>query len=77
MIGAGASHDVDRIGVFRPKMLEISELGPGEIGFITAQIKQVADTRVGDTITDDGRPTADILPAQARAARGFLWHVSR
>ena len=62
MISAGASHDVDRIGVFRPKMVEASELGPGEIGFITAQIKQVADTRVGDTITDDRRPTADILP---------------
>ncbi len=62
MIGAGAVHEVDRIGVFRPKMVEASELGPGEIGFITAQIKQVADTRVGDTITEDRRPTATILP---------------
>jgi len=62
MVVAGASHDVDRLGVFTPKMLEVDELGPGEIGFITAQIKQVADTRVGDTITDDRRPTSDILP---------------
>jgi GTP-binding protein LepA len=62
MMVAGASHDVDRLGVFTPKMLEVAELGPGEIGFITAQIKQVADTRVGDTITDDRRPTADLLP---------------
>ena len=62
MMVAGASHDVDRLGVFTPKMLEVTELGPGEIGFITAQIKQVSDTRVGDTITDDRRPTADLLP---------------
>jgi GTP-binding protein LepA len=68
MIGAEATHEIDRIGVFRPKMQEIGELGPGEVGFLTAQIKQVADTRVGDTITDDRRPTTDILkgfkPAQ-------------
>jgi GTP-binding protein LepA len=62
MIGADAHYEVDRIGVFRPKMQEGPELGPGEIGFITAQIKQVADTRVGDTITDDKRPCADSLP---------------
>ena len=62
MMGAGAAYEIDRIGVFRPKMTEAAELGPGEIGFITAQIKQVADTRVGDTITDDRRPTAEALP---------------
>ncbi len=62
MMGAGAAYEVDRIGVFRPKMAETAELGPGEIGYITAQIKQVADTRVGDTITDDKRPTAEALP---------------
>ncbi len=62
MMGSGASYEVDRIGVFRPKMTEIDRLGPGEIGYITAQIKQVADTRVGDTITDDRRPTAEALP---------------
>ena len=62
MMGAGAHYEVDRIGVFRPKMQDIQKLGPGEIGFITAQIKQVADTRVGDTITDDKKPCAEQLP---------------
>ena len=62
MMGADAHYEVERIGVFKPKMLDVQELGPGEIGFITAQIKQVADTRVGDTITDDRNPTADMLP---------------
>ena len=47
------THHVDRIGVFRPQMEMIDELGPGEIGFLTASIKQVRDTRVGDTISHD------------------------
>src|SRR5579872_5916757 len=62
MMGTDAHYEIDRIGVFRPKMTEAEALGPGEIGYITAQIKQVADTRVGDTITDDRRPTAHALP---------------
>src|SRR5271154_2943107 len=62
MMRADAHYEIDRIGVFRPKMIEAAELGPGEIGYITAQIKQVADTRVGDTLTDDKRPTAEPLP---------------
>ncbi len=62
MIGADAHYEIDRIGVFKPKMQDVAQLGPGEIGFITAQIKQVADTRVGDTITDDRRPCAEALP---------------
>jgi GTP-binding protein LepA len=62
MMAADAHYEVDRIGIFRPKMTDAAQLGPGEIGFITAQIKQVADTRVGDTITDDKRPTATALP---------------
>jgi GTP-binding protein LepA len=62
MMGTNAHYEVDRIGVFRPKMTDVAELGPGEMGFITAQIKQVADTRVGDTITDDKRPCAEALP---------------
>ena len=49
----GSTHHVDRVGVFRPQMDMIDELGPGEIGFLTASIKQVRDTRVGDTITHD------------------------
>ncbi|MBV1705032.1 MAG: translation elongation factor 4 [Hyphomicrobiales bacterium] len=68
MMGADAHYEVDRLGVFRPKMQDAQSLGPGEVGFITAQIKQVADTRVGDTITDDKRPTAEAMagfkPAQ-------------
>ncbi|CTQ48300.1 translation elongation factor 4 [Jannaschia donghaensis] len=55
-------HHVDRIGVFRPPMTEIDELGPGEIGFLTASIKQVRDTRVGDTITHEKRATETALP---------------
>ncbi len=62
MMGTGAKYLVDRTGVFTPKMLPVDELGPGEVGFITASIKEVADTRVGDTITEDRRPTATALP---------------
>jgi GTP-binding protein LepA len=62
MIGTNASYEVDRVGVFTPKMLETAELGPGEIGYLTASIKEVADTRVGDTITDDRKPAAAALP---------------
>jgi GTP-binding protein LepA len=62
MMGTGASYEVDRVGVFTPKRVEVDELGPGEIGFLTASIKEVADTRVGDTITDDRKPTESPLP---------------
>jgi GTP-binding protein LepA len=62
MIGTNAKYTVDRVGVITPKMVMVDALGPGEIGFITASIKEVADTRVGDTITEDKRPTAAPLP---------------
>src|SRR5690348_8718675 len=62
MMGTGASYEVDRIGVFTPKMATAEELGPGELGFLTASIKEVADTRVGDTITDDRKPVSQPLP---------------
>src|SRR6266498_4154927 len=62
MMGTGAAYEVDRVGVFTPKMVDIEELGPGEIGFLTASIKQVADTRVGDTITDVRKPVSTPLP---------------
>jgi GTP-binding protein LepA len=62
LMGTGATHEVDRVGVFTPKRLEVASLGPGEIGFLTGSIKEVADTRVGDTITDDNKPTAAALP---------------
>jgi len=57
MIGAGASYSVDQVGVSTPKKTPVEALGPGEIGYLTAQIKEVSDTKVGDTITDDRRPT--------------------
>jgi GTP-binding protein LepA len=62
MMGTGAAYEVDRVGVFTPKMIDTDELGPGEIGFLTASIKEVADTRVGDTITDDRKPVTHMLP---------------
>ncbi|WP_411816608.1 translation elongation factor 4 [Hyphococcus sp. DH-69] len=62
MMGADAVYTVDQVGVSTPKKTPVAELGPGEIGYLTASIKEVADTSVGDTITDDKRPTADILP---------------
>src|SRR5215469_532525 len=62
MMGTNAAYDVERVGFFTPKMEQVEELGPGEIGFITAAIKEVADTRIGDTITDDRKPVAEMLP---------------
>ncbi|MCY6383082.1 translation elongation factor 4 [Hoeflea prorocentri] len=62
MMGTDAKYPVDRVGIITPKMVNVDSLGPGEIGFITASIKEVADTRVGDTITEDKRPTAEALP---------------
>ena len=62
MMGTNSAHDVDRTGVFTPKLTPVEELGPGEIGAITASIKEVADTRVGDTITDDRKPVSEMLP---------------
>jgi GTP-binding protein LepA len=59
---AGTTHLIDRVGCFRPKIEQLAELGPGEVGFITAQIKDVAQARVGDTVTDAKRPAAAALP---------------
>ncbi len=59
---AGTTHLVDRVGAFRPKIEQMAGLGAGEIGFITAQIKEIAETRVGDTITDARKPAAQALP---------------
>jgi GTP-binding protein LepA len=61
-MAAGTTHLVDRVGAFRPKIEQLPELGPGEIGFITAQIKDITETRVGDTITDSRRPASEALP---------------
>jgi GTP-binding protein LepA len=53
---AGTTHLIDRVGCMTPKIVQMDELGPGEVGFITAQIKDVAQARVGDTITDAKKP---------------------
>ncbi|MBL4790596.1 MAG: elongation factor 4 [Kordiimonadaceae bacterium] len=62
MMAADADHQVDRVGVFTPKSVNVPMLGPGDIGFITASIKEVADTHVGDTITDQKKPCVEALP---------------
>ncbi|HSU04037.1 MAG TPA: translation elongation factor 4 [Acetobacteraceae bacterium] len=62
MMSTGAVHTVEQVGVFSPKMIPSDDLGPGEIGYITASIKTVADCSVGDTITDDRQPASAPLP---------------
>jgi len=61
-MSSGAVHTVEAVGVFTPKMVTVEDLGPGEMGYITAGIKTVADCNVGDTITDDRTPAAEPLP---------------
>ena len=61
MMQTGATYGIDRIGVFRPKPTDVDVLGPGEVGFFTASIKEVADAAVGATITDERKPTAQPL----------------
>ncbi len=76
LMSSGAEYTVDRVGVFTPKKEMVDSLGPGEIGFLTASIKEVADTRVGDTITDAKNPTQEPLPgfrpAQPVVFAGFF-----
>ncbi len=62
LMQTGATYKVDKLGVFRPRALDVDTLGPGEIGFLTAQIKEVADAAVGDTITEERRLAAAALP---------------
>jgi len=62
MMKTGGLYDVDDVGVYRPAMTSTGTLGPGEIGYLNASIKQVRDTRVGDTITHEKRPTSEPLP---------------
>jgi GTP-binding protein LepA len=62
LMATGAAHNIEQVGVFTPKGVAVPSLGPGEIGFITAGIKTVADCRVGDTITDDRKPASEPLP---------------
>ena len=76
MMGTGGTYTLERVGVSTPKKVVVDELGPGEIGFFTAAIKEVADTRVGDTITEVKNPTAKALPdfkeAQSVVFAGFF-----
>jgi len=61
-MAAGATHTIDRVGIFSPKPIEVEYLGPGEIGFINSGIKSVSDCKVGDTITEEKNPTKVPLP---------------
>jgi len=61
-MGTGATRDIDRVGMFTPKKVMLDELGPGEMGFITAAIKDISDTKVGDTITDERNLASEPLP---------------
>ena len=61
-MAAGATHTIDRVGIFSPKPTEVDTLGPGEIGFINSGIKSVSDCKVGDTITEEKNPTKEPLP---------------
>ncbi len=62
MMATGGVHQIDTVGVFTPKRTNVAELGPGEIGFITASIKHVSETQVGDTLTEDRDPCENALP---------------
>ena len=61
-MATGTSHQIEQVGIFTPKGVLVDQLGPGEVGFITAAIKTVADTQVGDTITDERAPAGAALP---------------
>jgi GTP-binding protein LepA len=62
LMAGGTSHTIERVGIFRPKQEMLEELGPGEVGFFTAAMKEVSETRVGDTITDERKPCLEALP---------------
>ena len=76
MMSTDANYPIDRVGIFKPKQTMVDELGPGEIGFFTAAIKQVADTRVGDTVTEEKNgatePLSGFQPAQPVVFCGFF-----
>ena len=72
MMSNGATHTVEQVGVFSPAMRPLDDLGPGEIGYINAAIKTVADCNIGDTITDDRRPASQALPG-FKASIPVVW----
>ena len=62
LMSSGKVYEVDKVGVFAPRPVMVAALGPGEVGFIMAGIKDVTEARIGDTVTDPDRPTATALP---------------
>src|SRR3546814_8025683 len=72
-MSSGAVHPVERVGIFNPKQTMIDELGPGELGFFSAAIKEVAATSVGDTLTEDKRQTAQALPGLKPSIPVVFW----
>ncbi len=62
MVATGLAFTVEQVGVITPKFVEVDELSVGEVGFVVAGIKKVADSKIGDTITDDSRPTSEPFP---------------
>jgi len=62
LMALGQDYEIDQIGVFSPKPVPIDDLGPGEVGFVVANIKTVSDAKIGDTITETHRPAAEAFP---------------
>jgi GTP-binding protein LepA len=62
LVSNGQTYEVEKVGVSTPKMLEVDQLSVGEVGFVVANIKKVSDTKIGDTITEDARPTTVPFP---------------
>src|SRR5262249_9791321 len=73
MMGTNAPYDIERVGFFTPRMETVEELGPGDIGFITAAIHEVADTRVGATSTDDRKHISEVVPGFKPRGAVVFW----
>ena len=67
LMATGKVYDVTEVGVFKPAMVNVDELGEGQVGFLAASIKTVKDARVGDTVTDNSRPAKEPLPGYRKA----------
>ena len=77
MMATGTRIRGDEVGVFSPRMAPVDAIGPGEVGFVIGQIKNVNDMRMGDTVTDAVRPAAEPCPATQDRADGLLRHLPR
>src|SRR5438445_563362 len=62
LMAQGQDYDAEQVGIFTPKAVTIDELGVGEVGFLVANIKKISDAKIGDTITEAGRPTTEPFP---------------